>query len=78
MQDQFIRPSSESFKAIRRRLILTQSELGDLLGVSRETVHRWENSQTVPVYAFLAIQQLETVKSKSRLIQSIERFLQSI
>lgn len=35
-------------KQIREKLFLTQVELADLLGVSFETVNRWENNKFQP------------------------------
>lgn len=32
----------------RRNACLTQQELADLLSVSRQTVNRWENGQSMP------------------------------
>ena len=35
-------------KAIRKRLKLTQQKLADKLGVTRMTVHNWENKEKKP------------------------------
>ncbi len=39
---------SEIIKYIRNKLLLTQTEFAELLGVSFETVNRWENSKNEP------------------------------
>lgn len=47
-------------KTLRRRLGLTQEDLARTLGVSWETVSRWENGRTRPSrLALRAIQDLE-------------------
>jgi transcriptional regulator with XRE-family HTH domain len=38
----------DRIRARRRALGLTQAEFGQLVGVSRETVNRWENGKRVP------------------------------
>ena len=40
--------------AVRRAAGLTQEQLGELLGVSRQAVSRWESGQTSPDAATLA------------------------
>ena len=44
-------------KAIRKKLKLTQGQLADKLGVTRMTIHNWENKQKRP--SNLAKRQLE-------------------
>lgn len=39
---------SGDLKKLREKMLLTQSEFGKLLGVSFETVNRWENGKHVP------------------------------
>lgn len=45
----------------RRRRWLSQRELGELLGVTDQTVYRWEAGQSdVPPFLELALAQLDT------------------
>ncbi|MBP5091349.1 MAG: helix-turn-helix transcriptional regulator [Bacilli bacterium] len=37
-----------AIKELRERLIITQTELAELLGVTFQTVNRWENGHHVP------------------------------
>ena len=37
-------------KRLREKLMISQKELADLLGVSFETVNRWENGHHQPTY----------------------------
>lgn len=39
---------SEKIKQLRLRLIMTQQEFADMLGVSYESVSRWENGKNEP------------------------------
>ena len=39
---------SRDLKKLREKMFLTQTEFGNLLGVSFETVNRWENGKHVP------------------------------
>jgi DNA-binding transcriptional regulator YiaG len=39
---------SELIKELRNKLLLTQTEFATLLGVSYETVNRWENGKNEP------------------------------
>ena len=39
---------SEAIKKLRSKLILTQTEFGELLGVSFATVNRWEGGKFKP------------------------------
>ena len=39
---------SGDLKKLREKMLLTQSEFGQLIGVSFETVNRWENGKHVP------------------------------
>lgn len=41
---------SQLIKAIRERLLVSQSELAQMLGVSYATVNRWENGHHEPTY----------------------------
>lgn len=46
----------------RRTRYLTLQQLGDLLGVDRQTVHRWESgASTVPPFLHLALANLDTL-----------------
>lgn len=38
------------FRAYRKRLNLTQTELADELGVSQGTISKWEKDQLTPVF----------------------------
>ena len=40
--------SAEAIKLLRKRMLLTQTELADKLGVSFGSVNRWENGQFEP------------------------------
>ena len=39
---------SENIRALRRRHGLTQEQLAEALGVSRQTVSKWENGTATP------------------------------
>ena len=39
---------SRDLKKLREKMFLTQTEFGNLLGVSFETVNRWENGKHIP------------------------------
>ena len=39
---------SKDLKKLREKMLLTQTEFGNLLGVSFETVNRWENGKYEP------------------------------
>lgn len=39
---------SHSIKTLRDKMMLTQTELGELLGVSYTTICRWETGKFVP------------------------------
>ena len=39
---------SVAIKALRKRILVTQSELADILGVSFASVNRWENGEHEP------------------------------
>jgi len=39
---------SEKIKQLRLRLMMTQQEFADMLGVSYESVNRWENEKNEP------------------------------
>ena len=41
---------SYDIKKLREKLMVSQKELADLLGVSFETVNRWENKHHKPTY----------------------------
>lgn len=45
-------------KKLRNKLLLTQAEFAELLGVSFESVNRWENSKNEP-----------TMKMKRKIVQ---------
>lgn len=44
---------SEQIKYVRLKLHMSQTEFGQLLGVSFTTVNRWENRKTTPNYRAL-------------------------
>ena len=54
---------SEAIKKLRHKLILTQMELGELLGVSFATVNRWEAGKFKP-----------TTKLKRKLAPYFEKY----
>lgn len=54
---------SEAIKALRHRLILSQTEFAELLGVSFATVNRWENGYFDP-----------TIKIKRKLKPYFEKY----
>lgn len=54
---------SEEIKTLRHRLILSQIEFAELLGVSFATVNRWENGHFDP-----------TVKIKRKLKPHFEKY----
>ena len=39
---------SAAIKTLRKRILVTQSELADILGVSFASVNRWENDEHEP------------------------------
>ena len=41
-------PISEKIRSLRRAKNVTQEELADVLGVTFQSVSRWENGQTYP------------------------------
>lgn len=43
---------SSVLKDIREKLLLTQTELANLLGVSFQTVNRWENGHHIPTMKY--------------------------
>ena len=54
---------SGDLKKLREKMLLTQSEFGQLIGVSFETVNRWENGKHVP-----------TMKTKRKINKLAEKF----
>ena len=44
---------SEQIKYVRLKLHMSQTEFGQLLGVSFTTINRWENGKTTPNYRAL-------------------------
>ena len=54
---------SEDLKKLREKMLLTQSEFGQLIGVSFETVNRWENGKHVP-----------TMRAKRKINKLAEKF----
>jgi transcriptional regulator with XRE-family HTH domain len=56
---------------LRERLGLTREQLGELLGVNRSTIARWEDGErTIPPYLHLALQMIELKqKQKKPVIQ---------
>ena len=49
---------AEAIKALRKKMLITQTELADLLGVAFVSVNRWENDAYEP-----------TMKAKRKLAQ---------
>ena len=49
----FFMEFSEQIKYVRLKLHMSQTEFGQLLGVSFTTVNRWENGKTTPNYRAL-------------------------
>jgi putative transcriptional regulator len=39
---------SEAIKKLRKKLILSQTEFGDLIGVSFQSINRWERGKHEP------------------------------
>ena len=54
---------SGDLKKLREKMLLTQSEFGQLIGVSVETVNRWENGKHVP-----------TMRAKRKINKLAEKF----
>ena len=54
---------SDAVKALRRKLLMTQSEFAKMLGVSFESVNRWENGKCEP-----------TMSAKRKLAPYFKRF----
>lgn len=50
-------------KKLREKMLLTQEEFGKLIGVSFETVNRWENGKHVP-----------TMRAKRKIAKLASRF----
>lgn len=53
----------EAIKELRKKLILTQSEFADLLGVSFQSINRWERGKHEP-----------TIKVKRKLAAYFEQY----
>ena len=73
--DRQIRLSGTSIKKHRKRLGLSQGELGQLLNVSTNTIVRWEQDKSKPREAYRAgIAQLRTmgVREVKKLLASFE------
>ena len=43
---------SEIIKNLRAKMLLTQTEFASILGVTFETVNRWENEKNEPSFKF--------------------------
>lgn len=54
---------AEAVKALRKKMIMSQMEFADYLGVSFGTVNRWENDRFTP-----------TVKAKRKLAPLFEKY----
>lgn len=54
---------AEAVKALRKKMILSQMEFADYLGVSFGTVNRWENGKFTP-----------TVKAKRKLALLFKKY----
>jgi DNA-binding XRE family transcriptional regulator len=58
---------AERFKALRRRARITQAQLGDILGICRQSVNEIENSRVMPQYSTLdKFTQLEARHERER------------
>ncbi len=64
---------SSKFKAIRRELGLSMTELGKKLGVNRDTIARYENSDNVLPMALLAIQFLRYENEIKKIAQQAKQ-----
>lgn len=53
---------AEAIKYLRKKLILSQAELAKLLGVSIQSINRWENGKHEP-----------TIKIKRKLVSYFEK-----
>jgi len=42
----------KKIKTIREKLLVSQSEFATMIGVSFETVNRWENNKHQPTYKY--------------------------
>lgn len=42
----------ELIKSLRQNLIISQSELAEILGTNKVTISRWENGKFVPNYKY--------------------------
>ena len=74
-EDRQIRLSGTSIKKHRKRLGLSQGELGQLLNVSTNTIVRWEQNKSKPREAYRAgIAQLRTmgVREVKSLLASVQ------
>lgn len=58
--------TGDELRALRRRLKLTQAELGDVLGLNRTTVLRYERGGQVPAWLAMACRRLEEQSSLDR------------
>lgn len=54
---------AEAIKDLRKRLILSQAELAKLLGVSIQSINRWEKGKHEP-----------TIKIKRKLVSYFEKY----
>ena len=54
---------SKDLKKLREKMLLTQTEFGNLLGVSFETVNRWENGIHEP-----------TKLAKVKILELVEKY----
>ena len=57
---------SEQVKYVRNKLHLSQTDLGNLLGVNFTTVNRWENGKSEPSYK--AIRAFESLCKENKII----------
>jgi Predicted transcriptional regulators len=56
MNEEVVMDYSTKIKELREKMLITQTELAEILGVSFATVNRWENKKCEP-----------TIKAKRRL-----------
>lgn len=63
-----------TFKMLRQKVSLSQEQLGELLGVTRQTISEWENGKSMPTLNPLEMQKLCHLLncSLSELVEALE------
>jgi transcriptional regulator with XRE-family HTH domain len=64
--------SSEVIKLIRDRLRFTQTELGNKMGVSKQSVYKWERGIVMPSHDY--IRELMTIAKANKIKVKLEDF----